>query len=122
MTKNAIAILSLLIASGCRSITEMPIGIDSPVSAIKEISKGEPLAILSLVGGLCLIAGMVLLVVSRGSRGWYAVIGGFILVILNYLVSRYDDYLFVPVLVFTGLVSAAWTYKTVRQILMEKKS
>jgi len=122
MTKNAIAILILLIASGCRSITEIPVGMTAPVSAINEISKGEPLAILSLIGGLCLCAGMVLLVLSRGARGWYPVIGGFILVILNYLVSRYDDYLFFPVLVFTGLISAAWTYKTVKQILMEKKS
>ena len=82
----------------------------------------ETLTVLSVTGGLCLIAGMVLLVVTSGKKGWYPVIGGIILVILNYLVAKYDAYLFYPVLVFTGMISAAWTYKIVKQILLEKKS
>jgi len=65
---------------------------------------------------------MILLAISRGQRGWYPVVGGVILVILNYMVAKYDDYLFYPLVVFTGMVSAAWTYKIVKQILAEKKS
>ncbi len=79
------------------------------------------LSMLSAIGGLCLIAGMVLLVVSKGQRGWYPVIGGVILIILNYMVAEYAHYLFPVILTFTGTVSAAWTYKTVKQILLEKK-
>ena len=65
---------------------------------------------------------MVLIVISRGKRGWYAVAGGIIFIILNVMVAKYDDYIFYPLVVFTGIVSGAWTYKLVRQILMEKKS
>lgn len=82
----------------------------------------ETLTVLSVTGGLCLIAGMALLVVTSGKKGWYPVIGGIILVVLNYLVAKYDDYLFYPLVVCTGMISAAWTYKIVRQILLEKKA
>jgi len=82
----------------------------------------EPLTVLSITGSLCLIAGMVLLVITRGQRGWFPVIGGIILVILNYMVAKYDDYLFYPLVACTALISGAWTYKVVRQILLEKKT
>ena len=75
-----------------------------------------------MIGRLCLLAGMVLLVVTRGTKGWYPVIGGLILVVLNYMVAKYDDLIFYPLVAATGVISAAWTYKTVRQILQEKKS
>ena len=79
------------------------------------------LSVLSVTGGLCLVAGMVLLVVSRGKLGWYPSVGGLLLVVLNFVIARYSHYLFAPALVFTGMISAAWTYKTVKQILTEKK-
>ena len=121
MKKVAATILALLIASGCRSISVMPTGSDTALSAIKEVAPSEPLSVLSVVGGLCLLAGMVLLVVTKGTRGWYPVIGGLILTVLNYVVAKYDDYLFYPLVVFTVCISAAWTYKIVKQILLEKK-
>ena len=83
--------------------------------------EAETLTVLSVTGGLCLVAGMVLLVVTSGRKGWYPVIGGLCLVVLNYLVAKYDDYLFYPLVACTGIISAAWTYKVVRQILLEKK-
>ena len=122
MKKVAATILALLIASGCRSISVMPTGSDTALSAIKEVAPSEPLSVLSVVGGLCLLAGMVLLVVTKGTRGWYPVIGGLILTVLNYVVAKYDDYLFYPLVVFTGCISAAWTDKIVKQILLEKKN
>ena len=121
---SQVAFWSLLIVIvGCRS--PFPTGGlpgKSASIAQQAASQAEPLTVLSGVGGLCLVAGMVLLVISRGQRGWYPVIGGLILVILNYMVGKYDDYLFYPLVTFTGLVSAAWTYKIVKQILLEKKS
>ena len=114
---------TLLIVAGCQ--TPFPGGSlpGKPTSILQQAtSSAEPLTVLSGVGGLCLIAGMILLAISRGQRGWYPVVGGVILVILNYMVAKYDDYLFYPLVVFTGMVSAAWTYKIVKQILAEKKS
>ena len=86
-----------------------------------DINESETLTVLSLVGGLCLLAGMALLVVTSGKRGWYPVIGGIILVVLNYAVARYDDLIFYPLVICTGLISAAWTFKTVRTLLKEKR-
>ena len=43
------------------------------------------------------------------------------MVILNYLVAKYDDILFYPLIFCTGLISVAWTYKTIKQILQEKR-
>ena len=38
----------------------------------------------------------------------------------NYMIAKYDDYLFIPAVICTGLISAAWTYKTLQTILKEK--
>lgn len=84
-------------------------------------SSTETLTVLSITGGLCLVAGLALLTISRGARGWFPAIGGVILVILNYVVAEYSTMLFYPLVVCTGLISAAWTYKTVRRILLEKQ-
>ena len=121
MIRTASVILAGLAISACRSIKVIPTGGDTALSAISEMPSSEPLSVLSVVGGLCLLAGMVLLVITRGARGWYPVIGGLILTVLNYVVAKYDDYLFYPLVVFTGCISAAWTYKIVKQILLEKK-
>ncbi len=86
-----------------------------------EATGGQPLTVLSVTGGLCLVAGMALLVVTAGRKGWYPVVVGIILVILNYMVAKYDDYLFYPLVVCTALISGAWTYKIIKQILQEKR-
>lgn len=89
------------------------------IEAAKDSS--EPLTVLSVTGGLCLVAGMILFVITGGRKGWYPVIGGVILVILNYMVARYDDYIFYPLVICTALISGAWTYSVVKQILIERK-
>lgn len=122
MIKKAIPILTLLMISGCRTITLAPTGTDTTLSEAKNLASSAPLSVLSVTGGLCLLAGMVLLAITRGSRGWYPVIGGLILTVLNYMVAKYDDYLFYPLVVFTGCISAAWTYKIIKQILKERKA
>ena len=88
---------------------------------VTEAASGGPLAILSVAGGLCLLAGMVLLVITKGVKGWYPSIGGVILVLLGYMVAKYDNLIFYPLVILTGMISAAWTYRAVTQILTEKK-
>jgi hypothetical protein len=88
---------------------------------VTEAASGGPLAILSVAGGLCLLAGMVLLVITKGVKGWYPSIGGVILVLLGYMVAKYDNLIFYPLVILTGMISAAWTYRVVTQILTEKK-
>ena len=113
--------LFLLTLSGCSSFPKSPSPTD-PTQLMKDASVSEPLTVLSVTGGLCLLAGMVLLVITRGTKGWYPVIGGGILVLLNYMVAKYDDWIFIPVVVLSGMISAAWAYRVVVQILTEKKS
>tara|TARA_R100000808_G_C2152621_1_gene162174 strand:+ start:2560 stop:2922 length:363 start_codon:yes stop_codon:yes gene_type:complete len=111
-----------LLLTGCKATTFLPTGPETTTQRLVESASSEPLTVLSVTGGLCLLAGMVLLVVTSGRKGWYPVIGGLLLVVLNYVVARYSHYLFAPAIVFTGMISAAWTYKTIKQILLEKKS
>lgn len=111
-----------LVLLGCSFSQPTSIG-EKAGSYVSEATKSsETLTVLSVTGGLCLVAGMVLLVITGGRKGWYPVIGGIILVILNYMVAKYDDYLFYPLVACTALISGAWTYKIVKQILLEKKS
>jgi hypothetical protein len=82
----------------------------------------ETLTVLSAVGGFSLIGGIVMLAVTRGARGWFPVIGGILLVLLNYAVASYSHLIFYPLVVFTGLISGAWTYRIIKQILIERKA
>ena len=119
--KHLIPIAFCLVATGCVSQGRLAGSAGESVSGFVTGPDSEPLTVLSMIGGLCLLAGMALLVVTRGTKGWYPVIGGLILVVLNYMVAKYDDLIFYPLVAATGVISAAWTYKTVRQILQEKK-
>tara|TARA_R100000808_G_C2152093_1_gene161378 strand:- start:2338 stop:2715 length:378 start_codon:yes stop_codon:yes gene_type:complete len=117
------SLLITLFLWGCKTINPTGYVSGKTTAFITSASDtSEPLTVLSIAGGLCLVAGMILLVVTSGRKGWYPVIGGIILVILNYMVAKYDDYLFYPLVAFTALISGAWTYKVVKQILLEKKS
>lgn len=91
------------------------------VEAVTPMAPNEPLTILSGIGGLCLLAGMVLLVISRGTMGWRPIIGGVILVVLNYAISEYADWIFIPAIIASGCISAVWGWKTVRDILKVRK-
>lgn len=112
--------LPLIFLTGCSASRIFKSESGSLPASISEVQTSEPLTVLSVTGGLCLVAGMILLVVTSGRKGWYPVIGGIALVILNYLVAKYDDFIFYPLVVCTAMISTAWTYKTVRQILLEK--
>lgn len=119
--KSTLIIMCVLFLASCVSTGAPRIGLPQTTDLAMINTQNPPLTILSGVGGLCVIGGMCLLVVTSGKKGWYPVIAGIAMVILNYLVAKYDDILFYPLIFCTGLISIAWTYKTIKQILQEKK-
>ena len=115
-------VTSLFILCSCKSTPTMAASYAGRTTdMVTEAASGGPLAVLSVAGGLCLLAGMVLLVITKGVKGWYPSIGGVILVLLGYMVAKYDNLIFYPLVILTGMISAAWTYRVVTQILTEKK-
>tara|TARA_Y100000114_G_scaffold30408_2_gene26037 strand:- start:6417 stop:6773 length:357 start_codon:yes stop_codon:yes gene_type:complete len=108
-----------LLLTGCRTIptTGVPMGYTENLKP----PPGEPLAMLSWISGLSILGGIALLVVTSGRKGKWAIGVGVGLILLNLLIHRFDTYLFIPVLICTGAISAVWTYKLIRQTLAEKK-
>ena len=117
-TLKALTLTSCFIAS-CSSIPKAAMG--KTGSIVEVAQQQDQLTVLSMTGGLCLVSGRALLVITSGKKGWYPMIGGLLMVVLNYMIAKYDDWLFLPAVVCTGIISAAWTYKTVKEILQEKK-
>ena len=123
--KHILATISLFVmfvVGGCLTTPKTISGssIDLPTS-FEQVHGLENLSLLSAIGGLCLVAGMALLVISRGTMGWRPVIGGIILITVNYLIALYADWLFIPVLIVTGAISLAWGWKIIRHIIKGKK-
>lgn len=120
---RSVFVLLLMALASCSTfdVASAPLG-KAETLFTQTTTNTETLTILSAIGGLCLVAGMVLLVFTRGSRGWFSVIGGVIFVLLNYMVAEYSHLLFYPLVAFTGLISGAWTYRIVKQILIERQS
>jgi hypothetical protein len=111
--------ITALLISSCKAIPGAQVS--SATHSIQQAAQDpDRLTILSMIGGLCIVAGMGLIVVTAGKKGWYPTIGGLLMVVLNYMIAKYDDYLFIPAVICTGLISAAWTYKTLQTILKEK--
>lgn len=116
--------LPILFTIGCSALKSVGWGSPSPTDKVMEavVDTKETLTVLSAVGGFCLLAGMVLLVVSRGTMGWRPVIGGILLVLLNYVIAEYADWIFIPMLIATGCVSAAWGWNIILSIYKERKN
>lgn len=121
--KNTVAAMFLLIAVSCSAPTKMGIrGAEGVVGGIaSNASITQPLSVLSWTAGICLLAGVALLVITSGRKGKWALIAGGGMILLNYAVAKYDAYLFYPLVGFTFLISSAYTYRLIKQILMEKK-
>jgi len=118
--KKLLAFLFSSMALGCAAIDSIT-GWGSPTPTEKAIEAvvdaGETLTVLSGVGGLCLLAGMVLLCLSRGTMGWRPIIGGVSLIVLNYMIASYAHWIFIPVIIVTGCISAAWGFKVFVSII-----
>jgi hypothetical protein len=97
--------------------------VDYASSAVQHVvPASSELSMLSYIGGLASIFGIVALVLTRGSFGMRAVIIGGCLIVLNFAVANYLSWLIVPVLIGTGGISIAWSYKTVRDLLRKRKA
>ena len=104
---------------GCGAIQSvMGWGQPTPTEKVIEAvtSANETLTVLSAIGGLCLLSGMVLLCLSRGTMGWRPIIGGIVLIVLNYMIASYADWIFIPVIIATGCISAAWGWSVFKRI------
>ena len=91
------------------------------VGNIERVAALENLTILSGIGGFCLLSGIVLLTISRGTMGWRPIIGGISLIVLNYVISVYASWIFLPIIGATGAISLVWGYNNVRDMLRLKK-
>tara|TARA_Y100000004_G_scaffold79548_1_gene89390 strand:- start:67 stop:471 length:405 start_codon:yes stop_codon:yes gene_type:complete len=115
----------LMFLGGCSTVKKPDLHSYIPkdtTTSIEQVHGLENLSVLSAIGGLCLLAGMALLVISRGTMGWRPVIGGVIMITVNYLIALYADWLFIPVLVVTGAISLAWGWRTVTSLIKGKKN
>ena len=114
----------LMFLGGCSTVKKPDLHSYIPkdtTTSIEQVHGLENLSVLSAIGGLCLLAGMALLVISRGTMGWRPVIGGVIMITVNYLIALYADWLFIPVLFVTGAISLAWGWRTVTSLIKGKK-
>jgi hypothetical protein len=118
-------LLSSLFIMGCSTFTKPSITdvVQQNVSAtaanvtFEKIQGFNNLSILSVIGGFCLLAGMILLVLTRGSMGWRGVIGGVSMIVVNYLIALYATWIFIPVVVITGAISLAWGWRIIVKII-----
>ena len=121
-----LSILGLPFLSGCgisRGLDGIFNSSTSPTDKVLEtvVDSSESLTVFSAVGGLCLISGMILMIISRGQMGHRPIVGGILLVLLNYVIARYADWIFIPVIIATGCISAAWGWTIIRDLYKEKK-
>lgn len=79
------------------------------------------MGVLVWVGGLATLAGIALLAITQGKRGWYPAIAGVVLIIGNAIVQKYFDWIAIPAVVATAMVSAAWGIVVFQQILRRRK-
>ena len=116
--KKCYMVLPLLVS--CKSIpivsskTEAPI--ISSIPTVTDIGTGcDPT--LSLIGAACCVAGIALLVITKGMMGWRPVFGGVAFVVINYAMCKYAAYFFIPAAIVTGAISLAWGWKVVSRII-----
>ena len=88
------------------------------------LASGSPqnhgLLLLSWVGGISTLAGIIALVLTRGTMGMRAVIAGVCLVLLNVVVANYLSWIMIPVLIGSGCISLCWAYITIRNLMNKK--
>ena len=125
LIKLLTGLTTALVLGGCNifpsTTPKTSLGGVTDITDIEKITAIENLTILSGIGGLCLLSGMVLLTVSRGTMGWRPIIGGVSLITLNYAISLYASWIFLPIIGATGAISLAWGYKNIREILKIRK-
>ena len=116
-------LLLLVVVTGCSSLPSLSdtlgssftSGASSATGAVSDATGA--LSILSVVGGLATLAGIAALVITRGAMGFRAILAGIALCLVNFVVSQYADWIFIPAIIATGIISLAFGYKTIREML-----
>jgi len=75
------------------------------------------LGMLNYIGAICTLIGVAVLVITKGSMGLRAIWIGVGLCLLNFVVQTYADWILIPMLVASGLISLAYGYVTIREML-----
>ena len=103
---------------GCKTTSFIPLPPSFEDSIITTSNSCSPM--LGYIGGICLLGGMVLLVITRGTMGWRPLIGGVIFIAINWAFALYGGWFFLPVALCTGAISLAWTGKIVWKIVNDE--
>jgi hypothetical protein len=117
--KKLLTILSFSLLGGCGIDTlfnTKPSTYDlesSVTGAASSITSN--LSMLSGIGGISILGGIVLLVVSAGRKGWWPILGGIGLIFMNTLLQEYFHYIALPIIVASGVISALWAIKALGQ-------
>ena len=117
--------MAICMLAGCSAPGGMfginpPTSVGSSINSITE-SASDPMGMLSFIGGFAIAGGIIALVITRGSMGIRACALGLLCILINFAVVRYADWVFIPVLVGTALISLAYAYRIVRQAVLKKK-
>tara|TARA_Y100000385_G_C12835395_1_gene526415 strand:- start:252 stop:626 length:375 start_codon:yes stop_codon:yes gene_type:complete len=109
-----------LLVAGCQTVPKVPSGTDLLTTALEQESNPcNPM--LGLLGGLCCLGGMIMLVISQGKIGWRPIIGGIVFIMINYALSLYAHWFFLPVAISTGIIGLAYTARIVYKIVSNKE-
>jgi len=93
-------------------------GITTVTDAVSSIPNN--LSMLSGIGGISILGGIVLLVASAGRKGWYPILGGIGLIFMNTLLQEYFHLIALPIVVASGVFSALWAIKCLGQARIVK--
>ena len=124
--KKLLTILSLSLLSGCGAIDLIfgtkpkTGGISSTINETASAAIPENLSMLSGIGGISILGGIVLLVVSTGRKGWFPILGGIGLIFMNTLLQEYFHFIALPIIVASGVISALWAIKALGQARIVK--
>ena len=112
----------LLILAGCSFRGENMFSKALPLPPAPTPSAASGFETLTWRGGIAVLAGLGLLVISSGRKGWYPLLIGIGLILLNWIVLTYAHALFLPVVVTTGILTLAIGYKILATILIDRKN
>tara|TARA_Y100001938_G_scaffold148703_1_gene233227 strand:+ start:933 stop:1286 length:354 start_codon:yes stop_codon:yes gene_type:complete len=84
-----------------------------------QVAQVDPM--LSWIGGLSTIAGIVALMGTQGRMGLRAVVIGIGMILLNQAIARYSDWLFWPAIIATGGISLTYGFLTIRRMVRHRK-
>jgi len=115
-----ISLIFFLTLVGCGMMQPQPMPLN-PLPSLESLSSSPRTAqgfeMLPWLGGVSILGGLALLVLSGGRKGWYPLLIGIGLIMLNWIVLTYAHALFIPVVVATGALTLAIGFKIVVSIL-----